>query len=180
MPKSGALRTPFEKIHLYNVVQYREQKEVGWFKGHIETVAKRNSNASQFRFNAKSSLRLRFFSGAFWSCSHSIWVKLWITAKYYTSKLCLRGEMLVEMTGLTLYYSIKGIAPLKHFCLRLSMKKPSFFSATIVYLALAHWTDSVRQIVFYFPSMLGKSLWSWKKPIREKFVILWKYIYPWS
>ena len=160
MPKSGALRTPFEKIHLYNVVQYREQKEVGWFKGHTETVAKRNSNASQFRFNAKSSLRLRFFSGAFWSCSHSIWVKLWITAKYYTSKLCLRGEMLVEMTGLTLYYSIKGIAPLKNFCLRLSMKKTSFITATIVYLALAHWTDSVRQIVFYFPSMLGKSLWS--------------------
>ena len=65
MPKSGALRTPFEKIHLYNVVLYGEQEEAGWFKGHVETVAKRNSNASQFRFNAKSSLRLRFFQEPF-------------------------------------------------------------------------------------------------------------------
>ena len=52
-------------------------------------------------------------------------------------------------------------------------------------LPLFHWHRYIEQIEaigkFFFliyPFILGKSLWSGGKPMREKFIILCKYIYP--
>ena len=109
--------------------------------------------------------------------------------------------MLLEMTWLTWYYSLKRFAPLKKFLPAAGKERPLVIAQNNVnckilmalsmknlatpLLPLFHWHRYIEQIEaigkFFFliyPFILGKSLWSGGKPIREKFIILCKYIYP--